>query len=493
MSYASQDTGRHALLVGICSYPNFGPGAQLKGCVADVRAMARALRHRFGFPAENVLRLEDEEATRERILGALGTLCSRVRRGDVVVVHYSGHGSRVRSPERPSGWTETLVPSDSGRAPLPNRDILDSELRAWLLEISNITPYLTFVFDSCFSGGIVRRTARARWVAPDPRPLTRPLARPPMSPPGAQAMRDVGPSGWLPLGDRYVLFAGCRADEESFELCVDEGRSSHHGALTYHLCRELEAASVTASNRDVFEPVAARVTASFFRQHPQLEGARHRRFLGLEGIPSGLETLDPGHGNELPRLALERAARFRHLLTLDNRDPDSRLRGRLEVELRRRRPGKSWETAESRAPGAEAAVGPSFDEGDQVALVITNHHSETVYITILDFGLSGRISVLFPVAGAQQSVLPGRTLRVGEDPLDPWVLSAPDGFPFEGRHAGAPVEGVEHFKVLATLHEADFQSLVQEGYAIDPLQHESADQAGDWTGVTRSFVLRRKK
>jgi hypothetical protein len=61
--------GRHALLIGVNRYPNFGPRQQLLGCINDVEVMAALLSSSCGF--EDAVTLCDDEATREGILAAL--------------------------------------------------------------------------------------------------------------------------------------------------------------------------------------------------------------------------------------------------------------------------------------------------------------------------------------------------------------------------------------------------------------------------------------
>src|SRR5579864_9179309 len=171
MPTVTAKVNRWALLIGIDRYDNFPPHAQLAGCVNDVDAIAGLLIGRFSFPAGNVERLLNGAATRPGSLAARPGLSERVSPDDVVVIHYSGHGSRMADPKAPDGLDETIVPSDSGRAPFENRDIPDTEIHRWLLRLTERTGHLTLIFDSCHSGHILRDPfgARGRWVEPDPR------------------------------------------------------------------------------------------------------------------------------------------------------------------------------------------------------------------------------------------------------------------------------------------------------------------------------------
>lgn len=270
----AREPQRRALLIGIDSYPLFPPENQLRGCRNDVELMAEVLEEHFGF--SDVRRLNDGEASREGIRAALEALRRDTDEGDVVVLHYSGHGSRRRNPEGSSadGFDETLVPHDSGRGDHPNRDVADVEIARWLREINRKTPYVTLIFDACHAGSLTRDSlaARTRSVPADIRPAESALSAP-------VDYRAVGSSRRPPQNQCLVTFAACRSHQRACELKRGEA-SRPQGALTYYLCRELLRARPGESCRDIFERFAPRLTAAYPDQHPQLEGAWDRALFG---------------------------------------------------------------------------------------------------------------------------------------------------------------------------------------------------------------------
>jgi uncharacterized caspase-like protein len=158
----AQSTPRKlALLVGINDYPNSQRFRKLNGCVNDVELQRQLLMHRFGFNNKDILTLTDGAATRNGILTTFEEhLIKQAKPGDVVVFHFSGHGSYVsdRDPIDPSGKNSTFVPADD--SPLAQEgvvnDIMGQTLFLLMSELKQKTENVTVVLDSCHSGGGTR-------------------------------------------------------------------------------------------------------------------------------------------------------------------------------------------------------------------------------------------------------------------------------------------------------------------------------------------------
>lgn len=673
---------KHALLIGINKYSNLPPHYQLSGCTNDIEIMARILEENFGFPESNIKKLRDEEATREGILAALGALTERIAENDIAVIHYSGHGSQIRDREgdEPDGWDETIVPNDSGRGSYPNRDITDDEIYVWLLELTEKTPHVTLIFDCCNSGTISRDAfgTKSRWVEPDMRPVEE-LPPSPVLKMMKASSRDVGPSGWLPLSRRYVLIAGCRDNESSYEHIVQESGKVSHGAMTYFLSRELTKAHPGATYRDIFERVSVNVTAHYPNQHPQLEGARDRELFGIcdnqpthfisirersgdtiilragaahgmtvhskwavyppgtkhitndthrlglveitqvnavtsyarisrEGQNGIIEVncrafeeehfyghmklkieirapgkyrdasiklserirrsalLSPVEAGEIadvcaciiaPRSRvragdpvlqlkavdkpvwavvgqdgrllmpiheiddasvvsilcdnLEKVARYRQAIVLTNPDEESLLKGKVDFILKRKNADGTWETAQPDNAGGYII----FEEGEHISCEVINHHNSPIYVSILDFGLTGAVTLFYPVAGSNEALEQGRSIQIGARQGDIIELFIPENFPYVlDPEDTIPIGGIETLKLFATTHEADFGPLVQQGFRSinrgsgKPLLqllnmalsgHGTRDSRRnrvsfdeEWTTNERSFFLQRK-
>ena len=264
--------GKLALLVGINKYKAIGG---LSGCVADVRNMQGLLQGKFDFPDDSIRVLTDEQATHAAIVQAFKDhLIDRAADNAVVVFHYSGHGSRMKDPtgKSPSGEISTIVPHDSRTEGV--YDIGADELRGLFSLLAEKTKNVTFIFDSCHSGMTLKdvATARARVIVPDPRD-------PPPPPPEARlAPRGIGDASDGLKSRGYALLSACRADEVAFEYTDQKGNPC--GTLTHFFVAEvLGSGKAEATYRDVMDKVKARVTGTYRRQHPQLEGANLENYL----------------------------------------------------------------------------------------------------------------------------------------------------------------------------------------------------------------------
>jgi hypothetical protein len=287
-------SARRALLIGIGPYPALPP---LKGCVNDVRLMRAVLRDTFQFDDAHCIQLENEQATREAILAAFEQLIAATNTDDIVVIHYAGHGGQMtdREFDEPFGLDSTLQPWDTEGYRGDNRDITDDEIGILLDRLGDKTKYITLIIDACHSGTITRDgTGPASRGTPADR---RPIEELPPSPiPEAlrRAAAPSGPSGWMPITEKYVLISGCRDDELSYECYPVEGNGKIvHGALTYFMVQALKSALPGTPDRpgttyrDVFERVASQVNATNAEQHPQMEGKADREIFGVrEFVPA---------------------------------------------------------------------------------------------------------------------------------------------------------------------------------------------------------------
>ncbi len=279
---------KRALLIGINQYPHFPPKCQLDGAVNDVESLEAMLRGQFDFPDTSVETLTNSAATRAGMIAAFGRLLDRTQKGDSVLVHYSGHGSRRRrgdNPYRGDRWENVLVPYDSSHGSTsPNRDISGSELYAWLRHLSAKTPRITLILDCCHAGTLPRdqsgaHLGRVRTVFSDDRNAS--YEHFPWSEEDRQLPRP-NESGWLTASSAYTLIAACQRNEKAREITLrEQGVRLHHGALTAALLQALPAVA-EATYRELLPLLTQAVQGRFDDQHPQIEGAIHRQLFRVQ-------------------------------------------------------------------------------------------------------------------------------------------------------------------------------------------------------------------
>ena len=260
---------RKALLVGLNRYPD--PANTLQGCVNDVRQIRALLEGHFDFSRpEDVRVLLDQQATTAAIRSGLAWLVAGARPGDVLVFHYSGHGSQV--PDRDGDETtdsldEIICPYDLDW----DDPIADDDLYAAVRHLPAGVA-LTVVLDCCHSGTGLREPGGSGAVRP--KFLTHPAAVP-----GTRggSLRDrrkplerrVRRIGRRAAAAGAVLVAGCRADQSSADAFI---AGAYHGALSYFLCRALAESAYEVSYTRLVRRVRASLRAHGFEQDPQLEG-----------------------------------------------------------------------------------------------------------------------------------------------------------------------------------------------------------------------------
>lgn len=155
-SYAT----KRALIIGIGDYPQESGWTKINGdkdipIVQDILAAN-------GFKSTDMQVLKNNAATKAAIASAFAQLAKDSRRGDVVYIHFSGHGQQVTDQDRDEGdgLDEAWVPYDAvayaqkGRYNGENH-ILDDELYEWCLAIRQKIGdegNLIVIADACHSG-----------------------------------------------------------------------------------------------------------------------------------------------------------------------------------------------------------------------------------------------------------------------------------------------------------------------------------------------------
>jgi len=145
---------RRAILIGI-NYT--GQQGQLSGCHNDLKNIKNYLINAQGFRESDMLILMDDgrhhPPTKRNIEDAFRRITEYSQAGDVVFVHYSGHGGRVRdySGDEEDGYDETLIPVDFKTA----GQIIDDDILKILVKPMRAGVNCTVLMDCCHSGTVL--------------------------------------------------------------------------------------------------------------------------------------------------------------------------------------------------------------------------------------------------------------------------------------------------------------------------------------------------
>lgn len=266
---------QYAVLVGIDDYP--GTRADLASCVTDTMEMRRALTTVFGFRDENIIVINDEEATREHIIEATRRHLGQAGPGGSALFYFSGHGLQLdgnvgQADDEPDGKDEAIYVWGETTA---SSVIVDEELGA-LLDGINAGRRVA-VIDSCHSGtGTLGPSYK--WVSQKDPWISDHLQLPTeylQSKSGDTTDHSVfdGPSS-------HILLAACGSDQ-----VASAGSGGRPSVFTYFLVREMERGGANQTFAELMTRVGAaidqfRVENTYVIQIPQLEGAKTDSRLG---------------------------------------------------------------------------------------------------------------------------------------------------------------------------------------------------------------------
>ena len=279
----SAEPQKYALLIGVEGYSR-GRDEDAEWwalqTAPDVAALKNVLVRKFGFKATDIKTLQTKETTtRASIEQGFKDLIAKVKPGDIVYLHYSGHGVQVADDngDEIDGLDETLVPSDYVSRKDGSNNIRDDEIGSFIDQLKAKNPAsVMFTFDSCFSGTITRGGGRfvergESYKGKRPRPK-----------PGA-----VEKSGLLEnatTSNGFVVISATRSDQTAKE--TDDDKDGSMGALTYALVKALDKAAPTTTYKDIYESVQTTVGQRVESQNPQIEGSVDNVVMRGLAIPS---------------------------------------------------------------------------------------------------------------------------------------------------------------------------------------------------------------
>jgi len=258
--YVKAPGRRHALVIGVGSYPQGGPGAvpPLEFAVRDADALAEMLHRLAGFAPADVTLLREAEATRQRILDALRLLRSQAAEQDVVLVFFSGHGTTGSGPDGRVHYY--LVPHDGRLDDLAGTALRDDVVEELVGQIP--AKQVVVLLDACFSGR-AGQVARVKGVS-------------------ASATTPNAAGLFVEAAQGRVVISASRADQPSVE-----DPTTRQGVFTHYLLEALGgAADLDRDGKitvlEAFQYLSAKVR-EHARQRFQLEQQPVLEVRGMSG------------------------------------------------------------------------------------------------------------------------------------------------------------------------------------------------------------------
>ena len=202
---------------------------------------------------KSVTTLVNRQATKAGIIGAFKKMTTSCKQGDVVYIHYSGHGQQmtdVHNDEK-DGLDECWIPYDAYRKASKTyhgkKHLTDDELNVYLNAIRNkigAKGKLLVVIDACHSGDgtrgdddeVVRGVEDTLVVdSLNARGLYEAFKMVKSLFMGDNGKENVINTKAKPRAERWITISACRSDQVNVEM-----KSPAVGKLTYALWKELK-------------------------------------------------------------------------------------------------------------------------------------------------------------------------------------------------------------------------------------------------------------
>ncbi|HSC54139.1 MAG TPA: caspase family protein [Phnomibacter sp.] len=283
---------KRALLIGIGTYPD--TRWKSLSSANDLHYLKSALQLQ-GFAEKNTVVLVDEQATHNGIATALEQMKQAAKPGDIVYIHFSGHGQQIEddaeNPDEADGYDEALVPYDARGKYDPvkyygQNHFRDDELGKWLEQIRTALGAdgsLLVVIDACHSG-TATRSVNFAIVRGDPVPFASPEYIPKLKTNLSKTTAAEGFMSAAPLATaNMVVFSASSPNQVNYETHDAAGKGV--GSLSYAIAKALQRMPSSGSYADLFSQVKAFIQSEYPQQLPMMEGDGTQKIFAGNYLP----------------------------------------------------------------------------------------------------------------------------------------------------------------------------------------------------------------
>ncbi len=277
-----------ALIIAIGRYAEES-GWQEISSARDVPLIISTLKSQ-GFDDENIFVIRDSAATKQGMVDAIKNFTAKIKSGDIVVFHYSGHGQQIEDDngDEVDGLDECLVPYD---APMTYEEgykgekHLRDDLLGVLIEDMRLRAgqkgSVLATIDACYSGSITRGTAKSRG---GPRLVSKTFDETKYKSDKGSGMHEEGTKSPGAKTDEapFVLISASSFDEPDNEATDDSGNGV--GPLSLGISKVLSNADTSLTYRRMFEELKTTMATLVPKQTPQIEGDVDFKILGGKAV-----------------------------------------------------------------------------------------------------------------------------------------------------------------------------------------------------------------
>ena len=266
---------KRALVIGIGQQEDKGWG-KINGD-RDVPFVEEMLTN-AKFKARDVKKLVNQQATKAAIVNAFKSLASQSKRGDMVYVHFSGHGQQMKDVhnDEKDGLDECWIPYDAYRKPCEKdkgeKHLTDDEVNYYLNAIRDKigdTGKMLVVIDACHSGDATRGAEDevVRGVE-DIFEAIKSFVRGTSTGKGKTMVNPNAQEN----KERWITISACKSYQANIEM-----KSPAVGKLTYAIYNKVKE-STGSTNHDFFRRVSRFVNfhTSTRPQYPEMTGETDR-------------------------------------------------------------------------------------------------------------------------------------------------------------------------------------------------------------------------
>lgn len=288
---------KKAFLIGIGAYPQ-GSGWKQLSSDNDMVYLQQALGL-YGFSKHQVVLLQNEAATYKGIQQAMASFIAGVKPGDVIWLHFSGHGQQITDDngDEADGYDESWVCYDAAASfnnvtYRGNNHLRDDEVNRWIKEMSakaGPTGSILVTIDACHSGTATRsqRLGAARGV---PTPFKIPKS-------GQGTLRNnFGHTGEFleqptHKAANVVVISASAPTQINYETIDDNAQGV--GALSFALAKALTRLPQGSTYHDLYIRTKTMIQAENPGQLPHIEGdASQKLFSGMFAQPNTTRYID---------------------------------------------------------------------------------------------------------------------------------------------------------------------------------------------------------